>query len=361
MKLKSIEIKNFRNIAHQKLHFSPETTLIFGNNAEGKTNVIEAIYSFSYSKSFRKSKERDLIKFGEEEAVISAIFEEKTRDCNLKIKISKKDGKSFYYNGTRLEKMKDFFGHFPAVLFVPEYLKIIKNGPSERRSFIDSAICQIKPSYISLLFAYHRLCEEKNALIKNFSFDHQDKILFEVYNEKLAKSAAAISFERYEFIKKINLKAKYHFEEMSEKDIIDFEFLPSGLNVIPENFEEYYTMLFKKCFENDLKFQRMSTGAQFDDIEILINSNSARTFASQGQQRSAVVAMKLAEGEIIEEMTKNNPIYLFDDILSELDEKRKNYILKSLSNKQVIITSCQNDRNTGVCAYYAKSGTYEKI
>jgi len=359
MKLLKLCVENFRNIENASLDFSPETTLIFGNNAEGKTNVIEALYMFAHSKSFRRARERDLIKFGEEEAKLKAVFEEKGKECTFEIKISRKNGKTFFYNGIRLEKMRDFFGHFLAVLFVPDYLKIIKNGPGERRAFIDGAICQIKPTYISTLFTYHRLCEEKNALLKNFK--ENDKLLLEVYNERLAKTAAIISSERLWYIDLIKERAKNHFEQMSGSDTLEFEFLPSGIQKNNEDLELFYKNLFEKSIDTDIKFSRMSTGAQLDDIEIIINSTSARSFASQGQQRSAVIAMKLAEGEIVGEMTKRFPVYLFDDILSELDKKRREYILKSLLSKQVIITSCQRDEDIDVFTYYAKKGSYERI
>ena len=361
MKLEKLKIKNFRNIECEELEFSDSTTLIYGNNAEGKTNVVEAIYMFAHSKSFRRARERDLIRFGEDESRLTAVFKEKNRSSVFEIVISRKNGKSFYYNGIKLEKMKEFFGHFLAVLFVPEYLKIIKNGPGERRSFIDSAICQIKPGYISSLFVYHRLCEEKNAVLKNYKGTESEKLLLEVYNDRLSKGAAVISREREEYLKLLEERAKLHFEKMSGGDKIEFEFMPSGLGQKTDDFEMFYKNLFEKSLEADLRFSRMSQGAQLDDVEIKINGNEARVFASQGQQRSAVVALKLAEGELVGEITKRNPVYLFDDILSELDEKRREYILNALSDKQVIITSCQRDEDIDVYTYLAKSGKYERI
>ncbi len=357
MKLKKIIIENFRNIENSTLEFSSDTTLIYGDNAEGKTNVIEALYMFAHSKSFRRAREKELIRFGEEEARLTAFFEERGKEVSFEISISRKNGRTFFYNGIRLEKMRDFFGHFLAVLFVPEYLKIIKNGPSERRSFLDSAICQIKPAYISTLFAYHRLCEEKNALLRNFN---GDKILLEVYNDKLAEVATRISRERLDYIKLIENKTKAHFEKMSGGDSIGLEFMPSGLVMTDRPLEDFYRELFEKNIENDIRLGRMSCGAQLDDVEIIINSLSARSFASQGQQRSAVIALKLAEGETVGELTRRQPVYLFDDILSELDEKRREYILSSLEAKQVIITSCQKDEDIKVYTYYAKNGSYER-
>jgi DNA replication and repair protein RecF len=359
MKLIKLSVENFRNIEKQTLEFSPSTTLIYGNNAEGKTNIVEAVYMFAHSKSFRRAREKDLIRFGEEEAKIEAVFEEKGKECRFEIRISRKSGKTFYYNGIRLEKMREFFGHFLAVLFVPEYLKIIKSGPSERRAFLDSAICQIKPSYISTLFAYHKLCEDKNALLK--SFKEQDRLLLEVYNERLAKTAASISRERLEYLKRLEKSVSNHFEKMSGKDKIELQFMPSGFVKEVDSFEEFYKQLFEKNIESEIKLMRMTVGAQLDDIEILINSVSSRSFASQGQQRSAVIALKLAEGEVVGEITKRHPIYLFDDILSELDEKRREYILSELDGKQVIITSCQKESETEVYTYLTENGRYRKI
>ncbi len=361
MRLIKISIKNFRNIVDEVLEFSPETTLILGNNAEGKTNVIEAIYAFAHSRSFRRARERELIRFGCEEAVVSSVFEEKGREVKFDIVFSKKNGKSFFYNGIKLDKMRDFFGHFQAVLFVPEYLKIIKNGPGERRSFIDSSLCQIKPQYISTLFVYHRLSEEKNAALKSYKGSETEKLLIDVYNERLAKTAAVISRERREYLEKIKESARRHFSEMSGGDRLDFEFLPSGLSEKCEDLEDFYKKLFEKSFENDVRISRMSTGAQLDDVEILINGVSARSYASQGQQRSAVIALKLAEGEAVESVTRSSPIYLFDDILSELDERRREYILKNLNSKQVVITSCMEHEKVGVVTYRAEKGKYTRI
>lgn len=363
MRLKNIKIENFRNIEKETLVFSPETNLIYGDNAQGKTNVIEAIYAFSHARSFRRAKEKELIKFDANSAKISAVFEEKNREANFEIIFSKKGSREFYYNGMKLEKMKDFFGHFLSVLFVPEYLKIIKNGPSERRSFIDSALCQIKPLYVSSLFSYHRLCEEKNALIKNYRGSEEEKLLLEVYNEKLIKSASKISRERFSYLSLLEESVKKHFEEMSGGDKISFKFLLSGEIAIDKDadFEEIYKNLFEKSLENDIRLSRMSCGAQLDDVEILINSKSARSFASQGQMRSAVVSLKLGEGEVIEKIMKTSPVYLFDDILSELDEKRREYILNRLDKKQVIITSCMREDNFSKTAFYAEKGTYKQV
>ncbi len=360
MKLIRLDVKNFRNIENETLLFSPETTLILGNNAEGKTNVIEAIYAFAHSRSFRRAREREMIRFGCDESVITAVFEEKGREMTLEIRFDKKNGKSFYYNRIKLDRMRDFFGNFKAVLFVPEYLKIIKNGPGERRSFIDSALCQIKPSYITRLFTYHKLCEEKNAVLRDYHASDSEKIMLEVYNERLVSVAAEISRERYEYLEKIKESAKNHFSKMSGGDRLDFEFLPSGLSEKTQNFEEFYKKLFEKSFENDVRIGRMSTGAGLDDVEIIINGVSARTFASQGQQRSAVIALKLSEGEVAEEFTRSSPIYLFDDILSELDEKRREYILSRLSGKQVVITSCLAEEKFGVYTYIAEKGKYRR-
>lgn len=361
MRLLKINVSNFRNIKNATLEFSPETTLIYGNNAEGKTNVIEAIYLFAHSKSFRRARERELIMFGEEEARVEAYFLEGKKEARFEIRISRKNGKSFYYNGIKLEKMRDFFGHFLAVLFVPEELKIIKNGPGERRAFIDSALCQIKPVYITLLYSYHKLCEEKNAVLKSYKGTPSEKLMLEVYNEKLIPLSAKITKERKAFVTLIEQKAKEHFFNMSGKDEMSISFLPSGLEKESQDFEKLYKELFEKSLDNDLKLTRVSCGAGFDDIEIKINSISARSFASQGQQRSAVVALKLAEGEVLGELTRRAPIYLFDDILSELDDMRREYILKNLKNKEVIITSCNKNEDTSVYAYLAESGRYTRI
>lgn len=338
MKIISLSVENFRNIEKATLNFSKETNLIWGKNAEGKTNIVEAIYYFANSKSFRTTKDAELIKFGENEAKLTAIFEDNSRSLKYDVVINKHGKRVFYYNGMKISKMSDFFGNFRAVLFVPEHLKTVKNGPSERRSLIDGAICQLKRSYISDLYRFSKILSEKNALLKDFTMSSENEALLDVYDESLIPLAAKITRTRREYTERLFEKAKKHFFDMSKENLY-FEFKPSGYQT-NEDEDDFYKRIISETRKKDILYKTVTAGCQRDDFEIKLGNIPLRQYGSQGQQRSAVIALKLAEGELAEEVKRSSPIYLFDDILSELDETRREYILERLGDKQVIITSC---------------------
>ncbi len=359
MKLIELKVENFRNIENETLYFSPEINLIWGNNAEGKTNIIEAIYYFANSKSFRTVNNRDLIKFGAEEAKLTAIFENDSRKCKYQAEIDKLKKRSFYYNEIKITKMSDFFGNLRAVLFVPEHLKIIKNGPSERRSMLDSALCQLKKVYISELFRYTKLADNKNALLRNYKNSDSENTMLDIYDNDLIKSSIKISQYRKNYAEKLFERAAYHLKEMSG-DKMTFSYKVSGAS-IQESIEDFYEKAIPQSRKRDILYKTLTIGAGRDDIQINVNDKDLKQFGSQGQQRSAVIALKLAEGEIMQEMSKTAPIYLFDDILSELDFTRREYILSRLKGKQVIITSCQGDES-GIYSgnrIYVEKGKYK--
>lgn len=343
MKIIELKAENFRNIENEKIEFSPEVNLIWGDNAQGKTNIIEAIYYFANSKSFRAANDRELIRFGCDEARLTAIFEDGGRTCRYDVVMPKGAKRTFYYNKIKITKMSEFFGNFRAVLFVPEHLKIVKNGPGERRALLDSSICQLKRSYISDLFRYTKLASEKNAILRDYKGSEAENTMLDVYDENLIKSSAKISETRREYARELFEKAEKHLFDMAG-DRLSFEYKPSGLTC-EGDCEEFYKRVIPSTRKRDIIYHSMTAGAGRDDIEISVNGINLRQFGSQGQQRSAVVAMKLAEGEIAEEKTGEAPIYLFDDILSELDEKRREYILSRLKDKQVIVTSCLGDES----------------
>ncbi len=358
MKIIELRAENFRNIEEQKIEFSPDTNLIWGNNAEGKTNIIEAIYYFANSKSFRTSNNQDLIKFGADSAKITALFEDNSRVCRYDVVIEKGKKRVFYYNKIKITKMSEFFGNFRAVLFVPEHLRIIKNGPGERRAMLDASLCQLKKSYISDLYRYTKLAAEKNAILRDYKGSESENTLLDVYDENLIKSSAKLSALRREYSNELFEKAKKHLYDMSG-DSLEFEYKLSGLTSAQEP-EEFYQQLIPRSRKRDIIYRSITAGAGRDDIEISVNGINLRQYGSQGQQRSAVIAMKLAEGELAEEKTGSAPIYLFDDILSELDEGRREYILSKLKDKQVIVTSCLGDEKEIFAGkrIYVEKGTY---
>ena len=359
MRIIELKAENFRNIENEKIEFSPEVNLIWGNNAEGKTNIVEAIYYFANSKSFRASNDRELIRFGESEAKLTAVFEDKGRLCTYEVVLQKGGKRAFYYNKIKITKMSEFFGNFRAVLFVPEHLKIVKNGPGERRALLDSSICQLRRSYISELFRYTKLASEKNAVLRDYKGTEAENTMLDVYDENIIKSSAVISNIRREYATELFKRAEKHLFDMSG-DRLSFEYKMSGLTSDSDS-KEFYQRLIPTTRKRDIIYHSMTAGAGRDDIEISVNGINLRQFGSQGQQRSTVVALKLAEGELAEEKTGSSPIYLFDDILSELDERRREYILSKLKNKQVIVTSCLGDESEiyGGKRVYVEKGKYD--
>ncbi|MEG2857240.1 MAG: DNA replication/repair protein RecF, partial [Clostridia bacterium] len=328
-------------------HFSDGINIIRGNNAQGKTNLLEAIFFLSCAKSFRAKKESELISFGECEAEIKAKIYSYSRCNNIKIGIKKGRKRSIYVNEVKKIKISDYVGTLQSVLFSPDDLFMIKEGPAIRRRFINIAISQLKPIYIHYLSVLNRILEQKSMLLKNNTDEKQRAELLDIYNIKLAQVGAHIVSYRNDFINEIAEKAKeIHYEMSNNKEnlqivyicdryITDFE---NGNEVIAKSI--YSHLCERKKAEIDSK--SCLIGPQRDDIEILINGKSARFFASQGQIRTATLALKLAEREVFFKHSGEFPVLLLDDVMSELDEERQNYILNKIGDGQVFITSCDN-------------------
>jgi len=352
---KKIKYSSFRNIEQAEIEFSDGVNILFGNNAEGKTNALEGIYLFAHGKSFRVFSDKDLINFTKDHSNLKMNFEDGVRDHEMEIRLFRGNRKQCYRNGVNIKKMSDFVGYFRAVLFCPEHLSIIKDGPSERRSFLDGAICQLKPIYLSALQKYNNILNQRNMLIKNYE---EDKSSFnrtiELWSAYLAREAALISKERYEYVKLLDGYVKEFFNDMTqgkENSLMEYE------NV---RTEEDYLKLLSQNLEKEIAAGTTLYGIHKDDINISLNGREARSFCSQGQQRCLALAMKMGEGEISKQMTGEYPVFLFDDIFSELDTKRKEYVTNGIKNRQVIITSCEKTGLDGIAAnlIQVKKGEY---
>lgn len=332
-----LELITFRSAEKEKIEFSDGINILLGDNAQGKTNALEALYLFAQGRSFRPAKEREFISHGCETAYLRLDFFAEKREQFSEIRYGKK-GKSVRKNGVSLRKMSEFIGTFRAVVFCPEHLTMIKNGPHERRKFLDSAISQLSPAYVGALQRYYRALEQKNMLLAR---SYENKKEFDatapLWNMQLAKEGAFISKKRYEYVKKLNEEAKDIFSSMSggRED--------PGFGYDGAKSEEEFTELFEKNTERDIRCGTTTCGIHKDDIEITLNGKSARAFASQGQQRSLALAMKLAEAGISAEKTGEYPVLLLDDVLSELDENRKNFVSREIKKGQVVITACEKD------------------
>ena len=343
---KKIEFISFRNIENEVIEFTDGINVIHGENAQGKTNILEGIYLFARGKSFRAFKDRELIKFGSDMAISKLYFEKRGKENELGVEIPKNSSKRFYKNKIKVSKTSEIIGEFRAVLFCPSHLGIIKDSPAVRRRFLDVAISQLRPIYIKMLSKYNSVMENRNVILKmEKSEREQYENIIDVYNEELASLCADIAEMRIEYIKKLDYWMNVFFEEMmqgQEKPKITYE-----TNAKENDFESReslknkYLSLLKNNLEKEYKSGSTLYGIHKDDLKIELNSRDARFYSSQGQQRSLALAMKMAEGEISREYSGEYPVFLFDDVLSELDENRKKFILSKINSRQVIITSCE--------------------
>lgn len=343
MKLKRFCAKDLRNISDISIDFKDGVNLLFGSNAQGKTNAIEGIYLFARGKSFRKARESDLIRFGCEGFRAEIVYETKAGEQTLSYALFGGERKRMK-NGYKLERVSEMIGSFRAVLFTPDHLSLVKDGPEERRAFLDVAICQCKPYYLSAYTNYKRALEQRNCLLRSMG-KGQAVDLNEIYawSRSLAEYAAPIYYERRDYIGRLEKHARTVMKEISEeKETLSLRYKCDigydGDDI--EKIKEAYYALFVSDIPREAANMSTLFGIGRDDMEILINGHRARAFASQGQQRSVVLAMKLAEGEVCLELTGEYPVFLFDDVLSELDESRRSYLLKNKNGRQIVITSC---------------------
>ena len=364
MILKKFSAENFRNVENESISFLPGVNLLYGDNAQGKTNAIEAIYLFARGKSFRAKEDKELLKFNEQGFRIAIEFYSKNGEERLEYSLFGKE-RLRKKNGYKISKIKDMIGSFKAVLFSPDDLSLVKESPEERRSFLNVAISQSYPSYIDIYSNYKKALDNRNHILKEASQGRfYDENELDSWSEYMAEYASYINLMRREYVKKAEFYSNKTIKEISSGNEDINLFYKSDIddkNFEREEIKKEYVRIFKEKKERE-KFAGISlSGPHRDDIEININGKSARNFASQGQQRSIVLSLKIAEGEIIKELFGEYPVFLFDDVLSELDEKRKNYILKGKGEKQIIISSCERDENM-FCAdriIRVKDGKYE--
>ena len=346
MIIKRFKAEGFRNIDSCDITFLEGTNLLLGNNAQGKTNAVEGIYTFARGKSFRAADDKELLGFGKEGFRIYIEYEDKSGKNSLEYAFFGRERKR-KKNGYPIKGVKEMIGSFRAVLFYPDHLGLIKDSPEERRSFLNIAIGQCYPVYISRYADYKNALENRNCLLKNAS-----KGLFvdieelKSWSYSLSEYSSYVYIERKEYIKRLEKYAKEIMKDISdgkeELSLIYKSDIEEDID-IREEAVEAYRRIFTEELNREMIVGNSLFGPHRDDVEILINGKSARHFASQGQQRSAVLAIKLAEGEVNREIYGEYPVFLFDDVLSELDSKRKKYLLSGIKDKQIIMTGCEKD------------------
>ena len=332
MKIKQLKLKNYRNYDLLDLEFDSSTNIFYGDNAQGKTNILESIYLCGTTKSHRGTKDRDLIKFGEEESHIEAVVEKNEVTFKIDIHLKKNSPKGIAINKMPIRRASELFGIINIVFFSPEDLNIIKNGPSERRRFIDLELAQLDKVYLSDLSNYNRIVNQRNKLLKD-SYNRQEILeTLDVWDMQLAHYGKKIIDRRNLFIYQLNeIAGKVHERLTGEKEILNIYYEPSNGN---KDLEQ----AIKSNRERDLRMKSTSIGPHRDDICFMINEVDIRKFGSQGQQRTAALSLKLSEIELVKQVTKDTPILLLDDVLSELDKHRQNYLLDSICDVQTLIT-----------------------
>ena len=334
MKITELRLEGYRNIENISLSPCEGVNIIYGENAQGKTNILEAIFLFTGLKSFRSSRDSELVMFGRDFSKINTQFETSHRKNTAEIKIT--DRRRASLNGVSLKSPTELMSRFHASLFSPGFMSLIQNGPSERRKFIDSAICQIKPRYASLLAEYTKLVKQRNAILKDTEDIKSARLFLECINDAFINLGEEIYKERKEYLDLLLPYVSEIYSGLSSgKEEISFTYLRKGYHG-----EDSLCEIVKNHERAELNAGITLTGPHRDDIEININGVSARSFGSQGQKRSAAIALKLSEAQVIKSITGEEPVILLDDVMSELDTLKQDYILNHIKNRQVFITCC---------------------
>ena len=368
MYIKEIKIKDFRNYEQLDLKFNEKVNIILGSNAQGKTNLMESIYISSFGRSFRTSRDTDMIRFGQDNSKIEMVFNKERGDLNIDMILSKDHKKSVKVDGVKIRKTSQLLDNVYIVIFSPDDLKIIKDEPEKRRKFIDKELCQIKPSYYSNLSDYKKVLLERNTYLKEMTVDPD---MMDIWDMQLAKYGAAIMTQRKIFIDKISdISRDIHKGITNDKEILSIKYDPNIKYIDDKKkLEESFYNILKNSFENDLRMRTTTKGPHKDDLEFYIKTGdkeiNARNFGSQGQQRTAALSLKLAEIDIIKKETGEYPILLLDDVLSELDIERQEYLIKTLSFNQLFITTAEMqpklmEQFPGSSVYVVTDGKVEK-
>ena len=334
MWIKNIKIKNFRNYDQEEINLEKNINIFYGKNAQGKTNIIEAIFLCSLGKSFRAKKDNEMIKLNEENAIVEIEYEKSDRDGKIKIEIGNK--KNIYLNGIKIKKLSELLGNLNIVIFTPDDINILKGGPQNRRRFLDIMISQLRPNYMHILNLYLKTIEQRNKYLRQIKEEHKDENLLEIWDEKLAEYAVKIYEYRKEFIEKIIKKINIiHKNITNGEEQIKLEYITECDN------KEKYLQLLKERRKLDIIKGFTTKGIHRDDFVIYINKKEIKIFGSQGQNRTAMLSLKLAELQVIFDEIGEYPILLLDDFMSELDRTRRKNFLENIEGTQVIITGTE--------------------
>ncbi|MBQ9168476.1 MAG: DNA replication/repair protein RecF [Oscillospiraceae bacterium] len=332
MYIESVQLKNFRNYEFLEMEFDRGTNIFYGDNAQGKTNILEAVYLCGTSRSHKGSKDKELIRFHEDEAHIRLQVKKDGLSYRIDMHLKKNKSKGVAINGLPIRKARELLGIVNLVFFSPEDLNIIKNGPSERRRFIDMELCQLDNLYLADLASYNHIVNQRNKLLKDIFWNGDLKNTLDVWDSQLLTYGKRLIRKRKEFIRELNeVIAGIHESLTGGIEQIRIVYEP---DVDDERFEEELFL----ARDRDLRMKLSSTGPHRDDICVMVNDIDIRKYGSQGQQRTAALSLKLSEIDLVRKRIKDTPVLLLDDVLSELDNNRQNYLLDSIKDIQTLIT-----------------------
>ncbi len=356
MYISSILLENFRNYKDQEIKLNNNINVIYGNNAQGKTNILEAIFLCAYGKSFRAKKDADLIKFDETLAKVEISYKKSDREGKIKGEIGEK--KTFFINGVKQSKISDILGKINVVIFTPDDIDIIKESPQRRRKFLDMLISSLKPNYIHLLNTYNKTLEQRNNYLRQIKYENKPANMLDIWDEQLAEYSYKIFEYRKYFIEKISEKINvfHNLITKSGKEDIKIKYISNSKD------EKSFLENLRKTRDIDIKRGYTAIGIHRDDFMIYINDRPVSIFGSQGQQRTAILTLKLCELDIVKEEINDTPILLLDDFMSELDEVRRKSFLENIKGSQVIITCTDRiNLNTDFSEYFVENGICKMI
>ena len=352
MYIKKIKLINFRNYREQEIELSKKMNVFYGYNAQGKTNILEAIYLCAIGKSFRTKKEKELINFQANFSEVEIDYEKKDRTGKIKLEIS--DKKTFFYNGIKIKKLSEILGKINIVMFSPDDIDILKGSPNKRRKFLDIMISQLRPSYLYNLNQYIKTMEQRNNYLRQIKYNNKDINMLDIWDEKLAELGEKIYNYRKEFIEKIDFIINDVHKKITEKkENLKIEYIS---NFIDKNKFKENLMNKRKI---DIKKGYTTIGIHRDDFVVYINDKPVNLYGSQGQNRTVILSLKITELEIVNEEIGEAPVLLLDDFMSELDEKRRNSFFDNIKNIQVLITCTEKINKENLTIYNVKDGKIE--
>lgn len=334
MIVESLKLQNYRNYEYLNMNFDEKINIIYGDNAQGKTNILESMYVCATSKSHRGSKDREIIRFDNDESHIKVNVKKNDMNYRIDMHLKKNKPKGIAVNGIPIKRAVELFGILNIVFFSPEDLNIIKNGPSERRRFIDMELSQLDKIYLDCLINYNKVVNQRNSLLKEYAFSGREDIIssLDIWDMQLVKYGNDVIKSREKFVKEINdLVKSIHTKLSGDREQLEIIYEPC---VKEQDFESELV----RVRDRDLKFKCTNIGPHKDDMCFLINGMDVRKYGSQGQQRTAALSLKLAEIELVKQIIHDTPVLFLDDVLSELDSRRQNFLLESIGNIQTMIT-----------------------